>query len=95
MTLPTPSSTVRFAAVAWLREDAWRTASRLVARARAARRHGITASAYRSSAEGLDCQADRAEALLFGRAVDTFRAAAAENRLVADALEALEGRTGP
>ncbi len=94
MTLPTPSSTVRFAAVARLCEDARRTADRLVARARAARRHGATADAYRLCAEGLDCQADRAEALLFGRAVQTLRAAATENRLVADALEVLEGRTG-
>ena len=93
MTLPTPG-TVRFAAVARLRDDARRTADRLVARARAARRHGATSDAYRTSAEGLDRQADRAEALLFGRAVETFRAAAAENRLVADALEVLEGRTG-
>lgn len=93
MTLPTPS-TVRFAAMARLREDARCTAARVAARARAARRHGATADAYRISAEGLDRQADRAEALLFGRAVETFRAAAAENRLIADALEALEGRAG-
>ena len=93
MTLPTPS-TVRFSAVARLREDSRRTADRLVARARAARRHGATADAYRISAEGLDCQADRAEALLFGRAVETFRAAAAENRLIADALEVLGGHMG-
>ena len=93
MTLPTPG-TVRFAAITRLREDARRTADRLVARARAARRHGATADAYRTSAEGLDRQADRAEAQLFDRAVETFRAAAAENRLVADALEVLEGRMG-
>lgn len=93
MTLPTPG-TVRFAAVARLRDDARRTADRLVARARAARRHGATSDAYRASAEGLDRQADRAEALMFDRAVETFRAAAEENRLVADALEVLEGRAG-
>ncbi len=93
MTLPIPG-TVRFAATARLREDAVRTASRIVARARAARRLGATADAYRTSAEGLDCQADRAEALLYARAVETFRAAAVENRLVADAMDVLEGRTG-
>ncbi len=87
-------NTVRFAVVAHLGEDVRRTANHVVARARAARRHGATADAYRISAEGLDAQADRAESLLFSRAVETFRAAAAENRLIADALEVLEGRTG-
>lgn len=86
-----PARIVSFAAVAHLREDARHTATHTVARARAARRHGATADAYRVSAEGLDSQADRAATLLFGRAVETFRAAAAENWLVADALEALEG----
>ena len=90
MTHPTPS-TLRFAVVAQLSEDVKHTAAHVVARARAARRHGATADAYRLSAEGLDQQADRAEALLFSRAVDTFRTAAAENRLTADALEVLEG----
>jgi hypothetical protein len=97
MTLPTPGTpayAVRFAAIARLREDVRRTADRLVARARAARRQGATADAYRISAEGLDRQANRAEELLFDRAVEVFRAAAAENRLIADALEVLEGRTG-
>ena len=87
-------STLRFAVVAQLREDVGRTAAHVVARARAARRHGATAEAYRLSAEGLDAQADRAAALLFGRAVGTFRTAAAENRLTADALDALEGQLG-
>ncbi len=90
---PTPNA-VRFAVVAQLSEHVWRTADHIVARARAARRHGATADAYRVSAEGLDCQAHRAGTPLFGWAVETFRAAAAENRLVADALEVLEGRTG-
>ncbi len=93
MTHQTPS-TLRFAVVAHLSEDVRHTADHIVARARAARRHGATADAYRVSAAGLDEQADRAEALLFARAVETFRAAAAENRLIADALEVLEGRTG-
>ena len=91
MTHPTPS-TLRFAVVARLREDVRHTSAQVVARAQAARRHGGTADAYRLSAEGLDAQADRAEALLFGRAVKTFRTAAAENRLTADALEVLEGQ---
>ncbi len=90
---PTPNP-VRFAVIAHLAEDVRHTADHVVTRARAARRHGATADAYRISAEGLDAQADRAEALLFSRAVQTFRAAAAENRLTADALEVLEGRTG-
>lgn len=87
-------NTVRFAVVAHLDEGVRHTANHIVARARAARRHGATADAYRTSAEGFDEQADRAEALLFARAVETFRAAAAENRLIADALDVLEGRTG-
>lgn len=97
MTLPTPSTpahAIRFAAVARLGEDARRTATHVVARARAARRHGATADAYRSSAEGLDVQAERAAGLLFSQAVKTFRAAAEENRLTADALDVLEGRMG-
>jgi hypothetical protein len=93
MKLPT-TNTLRFAVVAHLSEDVRHVAGHVVARARAARRHGATADAYRISAEGLDEQAGRAEALLFNRAVETFRAAAAENRLIADALEVLEGRTG-
>ena len=97
MTLPIsghPARVVSFAAVVQLREDARHTTAHIVARARAARRHGATADAYRISAEGLDSQADRAETLLFGRAVETFRAAATENRLIADALEVLDGYTG-
>ena len=49
---------------------------------------------YPMSAEGLDSQADRAATLLFGRAVETFRAATAGNRLIADALEVLQGHMG-
>ncbi len=97
MTLPipcTPAQAVRFATVTHLGEDARRTAGHVVAQARAARRLGTTAHAYRIGAEVLDHQADRAQGLLFGQAVATFRAAAAENRLIADALEILEGRTG-
>ena len=97
MTLPTsghPTRIASFAAVVQLREDIRHTAAHIVTRARAARRQGGTAAAYRASAEGLDSQADRAETLLFGRAVETFRAAATENRLIADALEVLEGRMG-
>jgi len=91
---PTPETANRFAEIAMLRDEAQRTADYVVARARAARRLGATAAGYRTSAEGLDRQASRAEELLFGRALETFCAAAAENRLVADALDVLEGRTG-
>lgn len=93
MTLPTPG-TVRFSEIVRLREDARSTAAHVTTRARAARRLGATADAYRINAEGLDAQADRAQRLLFGQAVASFRAAAAENHLIADALEALEGRMG-
>lgn len=90
----TPAHAVRFATIACLAEDARRTAAHVVTRACAARRHGATADTYRSSAEGLDRQAGRAAGLLFGQAVATFRAAAEENRLTADALDVLEGRMG-
>jgi len=78
------------ATVARLRETAQRTADQVVARAHAARCLA-TAEAYRVGALELDHQAIRAENLLFGQAVETFRAAAAENRLMADALETIEG----
>ncbi len=77
-------------AVARLREDAQHVAARIVARARAAHQFGATAEAYRDSATELAREAARAERLLFGQTVKTFRAAAAENRLVADALDVIE-----
>jgi len=86
-----PTSVGAYATVARLRETAQRTADHVVARAHAARCLCATAGAYRVAALELDRQADRAENLLFGQAVETFRAAAAENRLMADALEIIEG----
>jgi len=79
------------AAVARLRQDARRAANRVVARACAARALEATAKSHRANALELERQAGRAESLLFGQVIDTFRAAAAENRLVADALDAMEG----
>ena len=46
---------------------------------------------HRAGALELERQAERAEKLLFGRAVEACRAAVAENRLVADALDAMDG----
>lgn len=89
----TPAATRHFAAIALLRKEVQRTTDDFVARAHAARRLGATAESYRFSALELDRQAGRAAALLFGQTVETFRAAAAENRLVADALETIENRT--
>ncbi len=76
--------------VALLGHDAQHVAARIVARARAAHQFGATAAAYRDSAKELDREAARAERLLFGQTVRTFRAAAAESRLVADALDMIE-----
>lgn len=84
-----PATASHSAAVAHLCEAAQRTAERVVSRAHAARQLGATAEAYRGAALELERQADCAERLLFGQAVQTFRAAAAENRLMADALEAM------
>ena len=81
-----------FVAVAHLGEAAQCSADRVVAAAYAARRLGVTAEAYRMMALELDQQADRAAGLLFGQAVETFRAAAVENRLIADALDTIENR---
>jgi len=86
-----PTSAGAHATVARLRATAQRTADQVVARAHAARCLGATAGAYRIGALELDRQAIRAENLLFGQAVETFRAAATENRLMADALETIEG----
>ena len=74
-----------------LRDTAQRTAEDIVARARAARELGASADSYRAAAAELDRQADRAETLLLGEAVQAFRAAAARNRLIADALDMIEG----
>ena len=93
MTIP-PRAAHPAAAVVRLRAEARCTADRIVARALAARQLGATADAYRAAALELDRQADRAETLLFGQVVETFRAAAVENRLMADALDAVEGERG-
>jgi len=85
-----PDTGRQFAAVMHLDEEAQRTADYVVMRARAARRLGGTAKAYRISALALERHANSAEERRFGRAVETFRAAAAENWLIADALEVLE-----
>ena len=83
-----------FTTVARLREAAQCSADRVVAAAHAAYRLGTTAEAYRINALELDHQADRAAGLLFGQAVKTFRTAAAEKRLIADALDIIESRAG-
>lgn len=88
----TPDTTHPAATVARLREGARRAADRVVARARAARECGATAASYRTGASELERQADRAAGLVFGQAVETLRAAADESRLVANALDAIEGR---
>ncbi len=80
----------RFAAVVHLYEKTRLVADQIVTRAHAAQERGGTAEAYRTGAQELDQQADRAEKLLFGQALKTLRAAADECRLVADALEVLE-----
>jgi hypothetical protein len=91
---PDPHAASRIAEVTRLREELKRTADYIIARAHGARRLGMTADAHRLNAAGLERQVGRAEILLFHQAVETFRAAAAENRLVADALDVLEGQSG-
>ena len=78
-----------------LRDSARQTADRAIARAHAARELGATAQDYRAAAAELEHQAARAETLLFGQAVQVFRAAAAENHLIADALDVIEGEDRP
>lgn len=80
----------RFATVRRLCDAVQRNTDHVIACAHAARQLGATAESYRSSALELYRQADRAERLLFGQAVTTFRAAAAECLLIADALEITE-----
>lgn len=91
---PNFNTASRFAGVARLCETVSQTADTIVARAQAAYLLGMTADRHRAIADGLDRQAGRAETLLFRQAAETFRASAAESRLVADALDALEGRLG-
>lgn len=87
-----PDATRQYAAVACLNEEARCAADRIMAQVRTARRLDATAEAYRLRAAELDRQADRAANLLFGKVVETFRAAAAEDRFVADALDGLYDR---
>ena len=88
---PTSDTARRVAAIAHLREDVQRVAEHVVARAHAARQLGATAHTYRAYALNLEWQAGRAAGLLFGQAVETSRAVAAEHRLIADALDMIEG----
>ncbi len=79
-----------FPAVARLRRNACGVANRIIARAHAAHQLGGTADAEHASGQELERQATRADRLLFGQAVKAFRAAAAESRLIADALDTVE-----
>lgn len=81
------------ATVARLREDTQRAAERIVADARHARQLGAKAETFRRRASELDRQAHRAEELSRNWAVEASRAAAAEKRLVAEALEIIESRS--
>ena len=80
------------ATVARLREDAKRVAERIVAVAQHARQLGAKAETFRRRASELDRQAHRAEELSRNWAVEASRAAAAEKRLVAEALDIIESR---
>lgn len=91
---PNPKTAGQFAEVARLQEEIDRTAAYIIARAHGARRLGMTAETHRINAAGLDRQAGRASILVYRKATETFRAAAAESRLVADALDVFEGRMG-
>ncbi len=82
------------ATVARLCEDAQRAAERIVADARHAWQLGAKAETFRRRASELDRQAHRAEELSRNWAVQASRAAAAEKRLMAEALEIIEGRLG-
>ena len=81
------------ATVARLNEDAQRAAERIVADACRARQLGAKAETFRRRASELDRQAHRAEEMSRGWAVAASRAAAAEKRLLAEALEIIESRS--
>lgn len=81
------------ATVARLREDTQRVAERIVADAQHARQLGAKAETFRRRASELDRHAHHAEELSRNWAVDASRAAAAEKRLVAEALEIIESRS--
>jgi hypothetical protein len=90
----TPHAARSSATVARLCEDAQRAAERIVADAHGARQLGGKAETYRRRALELDRQAHRAEELSRGWAAEASRAAAAEKRLIAEALEIIESRSG-
>ena len=89
-----PDAARLFATVARLREDTQRAAERIVADAHRARQLGARAETFRRRASELERQAHRAEELSRGWAVEASRAAAAEKRLVAEALEIIESWSG-
>lgn len=88
-----PNAARLFVTVARLREDAQHAAERIVADARRVRQLGAKAETFRHRASELDRQAHRAEELSRNWAVEALLAAAAEKRLVAEALEIIESRT--
>ena len=90
----TPDAARLSATVARLREDAQRAAERIVADARHARQFGAKAETFIRRASELDRQAHRAEELSRRWAVEASRTAAAEKRLVAEALEIIESQAG-
>lgn len=81
------------ATVARLCEDAQRIAERIVADARDARQLSVRAEAYHRRASELERQAHHAEEMSRGWVVAASRAAAIEKRLVAEALEIIEGQS--
>ncbi len=91
---PTLHTAHQFAVIARLCEETRRMADQIVARARAARKLGATARAYRRRALELNRQLGRAEGLLFGQVVETLCAAVAESGLIADAPETIESGEG-
>ena len=88
-----PSPARLSATVARLCEDAQRTAERIVADARDARQLSVRAEAYHRRASELERQAHHAEEMSRGWVVAASRAAAIEKRLVAEALEIIEGQS--
>lgn len=80
----------QFASITRFGEKTRLVADHVVARAHAAHRLGGTAQQYRTGAQELGRQAERAEKLLFSQAVKTLRAAADEHEFIADALDIFE-----
>lgn len=88
-----PSAARVSATVARLGEDTQRAAERIVADAQHAWQLGAKAETFRRRASELDRQAHRAQELSRNWAVEASRAAAAEKRLVAEALDIIESRS--